>query len=100
MVSYLLQPVTDILYYKARYISWCEKNDFESKLPKVVKARKAAQEAEDRSKQSSLNLHLKERPTTETSIPYSDSLFREATIEWLIATDQVSFRDLMFICIT
>lgn len=46
--------------------------------------------AEDVSKQSSLDPHLEERPK-ETFIPYSDPLFREAAIEWLIATDQVIF---------
>ncbi|KAF8957688.1 hypothetical protein BDZ97DRAFT_1669493 [Flammula alnicola] len=71
-----------------KYITWCDKNNFESKLPKAVKARKDAKEAEDRSKQSSLDPHLEERPPKETFVPYSDSLFREAAIEWLIATDQ------------
>jgi len=68
---------------------WCSKNNFESKLPKAVKARKDAKVAEDRSKQSSLDPHLEER-RKETFVPYSDSLFREAAIEWLIATDQVT----------
>jgi hypothetical protein len=67
------------------------KNTFKSKLPKAVKSRKNAKAAaEDRSKQSSLDPHLEERHK-ETFVPYSDSLFREAAIEWLIATDQVSF---------
>jgi hypothetical protein len=50
--------------------------------------------AEDHSKpeQSSLDPHLQERPGhKETFDLYSDSLFREAAIEWLIATDQVIF---------
>ena len=46
--------------------------------------------AKDCSKQSSLNSHLEERHK-EILIPYSDSLLREAAIEWLIVTDQVIF---------
>jgi hypothetical protein len=89
------QPLTDVLHLKAKYDSWCAKNNFETKLPKAVKARKAAQEAEDHSKQSSLDPHLEER---KTFIPYSDSLFREAAIEWLISTDQVSLLISSLIC--
>lgn len=77
--------------FKALYVSWCKKNNFESKLPKAVKARKAAKEAEDCSKQSLLDPHLEEQPPRKTFVPYSDSLFWEAAIEWLISTDQVSF---------
>ena len=79
-----------MITFKIKYDAWCIKNDFESKLPKVVKSRKDAKAAEDCSKQSSLDPHLEER-RKETFVPYSDSLFREAAIEWLIATDQVIF---------
>ena len=79
-----------LIIFKSKYNTWCIKNDFESKLPKVVKSRKDAKAAEDCSKQSSLDPHLEER-CKETFVPYSDSLFREAAIEWLIATDQVFF---------
>jgi hypothetical protein len=78
------------LFFKSKYNAWCIKNNFESKLPKVVKSRKDAKAAEDRSKQSSLDTHLEEQ-CKETFVPYSDSLFREAAIEWLVATDQVIF---------
>lgn len=82
---------------KAKYNTWCEKNDFESKLPKVVQARKKAKAIQDRSKQLSLDPHLEERPK-EIFIPYSDALFREAAIEWLIATDQVCLLTLFLFC--
>lgn len=79
------------IFFKSNYNTWCKKNNFESKLPKVVKSRKDAKTAaEDHSKQSSLDPHFEER-RKETFVPYSDSLFREAAIEWLIETDQVSF---------
>jgi hypothetical protein len=79
-----------LIIFKSKYNSWCIKNNFESKLPKAVKSRKDAKTAEDRSKQSSLDPHLEEQQK-EIFVPYSDSLFREAAIEWLIATDQVIF---------
>ncbi|KAF8805223.1 hypothetical protein BYT27DRAFT_7104785, partial [Phlegmacium glaucopus] len=70
-----------------KYNVWRSKNDFELKLPKAVKAQKDAKATEDHSKQSSLDPHLEECPK-ERFVPYSDSLFQEAAIEWLIATDQ------------
>ena len=56
-----------------------------------MKAKREAKLAEDRSKQSSLDPHLQERVECERVIPYSDDLFRQAAVEWLIATDQVPF---------
>jgi hypothetical protein len=40
-------------------------------------------------RQETLDLHLRERPSKPKVIPYSDELFRQAAIEWLIETDQV-----------
>jgi hypothetical protein len=51
-----------------------------------VKARKAAEAS---AQQSTLDEHLREKPPVERVIPYSDKLFREMGIEWLISTDQV-----------
>jgi hypothetical protein len=68
------------------------KNDFETKLPKVLKARREQKLAEDRLKQTSIDPHLEERVPKERVIPYSDSLFRQTALEWLIETDQVPFR--------
>ena len=39
--------------------------------------------------QGTLDGHLRELPPTARVIPYSDKAFREAAVEWLIATDQV-----------
>lgn len=39
--------------------------------------------------QETLNLHLRERPSKLKVILYSDELFHQAAIEWLIETDQV-----------
>ena len=98
--SILSSPMyfTHSILIKTRYNDWCDKNNFESKLLKAVKAQKSMKEAEDHLKQTLLDLHLKECPPKETYIPYSDGLFQEVTIEWLIATDQVSFLNLFSTC--
>jgi len=56
-----------------------------------VKRVKEQAAAADRSKQSSIEPHLQSSapPPKERTIPYTDALFRDAAIEWLIATDQV-----------
>jgi len=74
---------------QAKYDLWCLKNNFESKLPKAIKSRKEAQAAVEDAKQLMLHPHLKEQPPLETYVAYSDALFREAAIEWLVSTDQV-----------
>ncbi|KJA12714.1 hypothetical protein HYPSUDRAFT_116501, partial [Hypholoma sublateritium FD-334 SS-4] len=71
------------------YNTWCAKNDFVSKLPKATKIRNEAKKAAEAAKQqSSIEPHLEERKVKERVIPYSDALFKQAAIEWLIATDQ------------
>ncbi len=56
-----------------------------------MKSRNDAKKAADAAKQqSSIEPHLEERKVKERVIPYSDALFKEAAIEWLIATDQVN----------
>ncbi|KZT01806.1 uncharacterized protein LAESUDRAFT_663215, partial [Laetiporus sulphureus 93-53] len=63
----------------------CDNNDFISMLPKNTKcSRNEAKVFE----QTCLDSHLTERPHKEYIMPYSDALFREASIEWIIATDQ------------
>lgn len=56
-----------------------------------MKARRDQLLAENREKQSSLDPHLKEQEAKERVVPFSEELFREAAIEWLIATDQVHY---------
>ena len=50
---------------------------------------KAAKVAKEKQSQTLLDGHLKEIPKSEPVKPYSDSIFQEAAVEWLIATDQV-----------
>ena len=54
-------------------------------LPRDTEARLQESKA-DAEKQTTLDSHLAEQ---ETVVPYSDAVFREAALEWLIATDQV-----------
>ncbi|KAJ7083048.1 hypothetical protein C8R43DRAFT_832236, partial [Mycena crocata] len=72
------------------YRKWAEKNDFESKLPDDVETRKKAaaeaEEAKRKLEQQTLDPHLREKPAR--IVPYSDDLFKQVVLEWLIATDQ------------
>lgn len=71
------------------YRRWAKLNNFESMLPSDIKTRKAA----TWSAQQQIEGHLVEKKASERVIPYSHENFRVASIEWLVATDQVS-RDL------
>jgi hypothetical protein len=55
-------------------------------MPGDVKARKAAAA---KTKQTTLDPHLREIPPMERILPYTDELFTQAAIEWLVSTDQV-----------
>jgi hypothetical protein len=55
-----------------------------------VKARNDAEKEEaTRLKQGSLDPHLAKLGEKERVLPYTDALFRQAAIDWLVATDQV-----------
>ncbi|KAJ7431869.1 hypothetical protein FB451DRAFT_1066243 [Mycena latifolia] len=74
------------------YKKWATKSGFESRLEADVKARNAAAAtaAEDAAKalhQQTLEPHLRDKPAR--AEPYTDQLWLDATLEWLIATDQV-----------
>jgi hypothetical protein len=56
-------------------------------LPKDAKKRR--RDAQIRETQSHLDSHLREKPQKERVVPYTDEIFREAAIEWLVSTDQV-----------
>ncbi|KZV95290.1 hypothetical protein EXIGLDRAFT_707554 [Exidia glandulosa HHB12029] len=72
--------------HKDVYLTWCRKNDFESKLPRDVQRRKSARAAaEAKLVQTSLDNHLAEK---ERVVPYSHAAFKEAAMEWLLETDQ------------
>lgn len=64
-------------------------NKFESKLPADIAARKKAL-SEVAEQQKTLDANLVNMPKKDRVIAYTELTFRRATIEWLIATDQVS----------
>lgn len=68
------------------YQNWAEKDTFPSMLLKD--AEKCHQDAKANS-QSCLDPHLVEKPHKERVIPYTDKIFHEAAVEWLVSTDQV-----------
>jgi len=56
-------------------------------LPEDVQERKLA--AVMTVKQGTLDSNVREVASMERVVPYSDKLFREAAVEWLISTSQV-----------
>ncbi|KAI0345836.1 hypothetical protein BDW22DRAFT_1324624 [Trametopsis cervina] len=73
--------------HRAKYKKWATNNDFESKLPTDVKARKDALD-KLKEEQQTLDKHLHELPPKERVIRYTAAAFRQAAAQWLIATDQ------------
>ncbi|KAJ7837442.1 hypothetical protein B0H13DRAFT_1463817, partial [Mycena leptocephala] len=77
-------------FHKPDYHKWAKKNNFESKLPDDVMARaeaaEAAADAKAKLQQQTLDPHLRKKP--DRPAPYTDDIFREAAVEWLIDTDQ------------
>jgi hypothetical protein len=70
------------------YHGWADKSGFISMLPADARDCKS-KAATSQLPQGRLDSHLQDIPPPERIVPYSDRLFREAAIEWLIATDQV-----------
>jgi len=79
----------DFIFYQGRYHKWCKANNFLSMLPEDSKARRDA--AAEKLKQSQVDDHFTVIPEEEKPTPYTDELFKEAAIQWLIETDQVPF---------
>lgn len=58
-------------------------------LPDDAKERKAAERV--MLQQTQVNDHFPTIKPEDKPLPYTDEIFKEAAIEWLIQTDQVSF---------
>lgn len=63
---------------------WVRTSGFESMLPEATEARRLSRSSS--AVQSSLDVHAK---PAERTVSYSDTIFKQAALEWLIATDQV-----------
>lgn len=83
--SVILCLISDISLGQGKYHNWAKSVNFISKLPGDIKKRKAAAEEATRT----LDRDLREKKPSEWVVPYSDKLFRQAAVEWLVATDQV-----------
>ena len=70
------------------YKKWAKLNNFVSMLPEDSKARRA-QVLEENLQQTNVNDHFKPAPKEEKPEPFSDELFKQAAIDWLIETNQV-----------
>ena len=68
-----------------KYHKWAQDNKYESKLPGDIKKHKDAAELVTRT----LDRDLKEKKLGEQVVKYTDKAFRQAALEWLVATDQV-----------
>ncbi|KAG1827932.1 hypothetical protein EV424DRAFT_1319071 [Suillus variegatus] len=68
--------------FSAKYRKWAKEHLFESMLPGDIKARK------ENAAQQSINAHLTERKLAQRVVSYTDRLFKQAAIEWLVSTDQ------------
>ncbi|KIK27141.1 hypothetical protein PISMIDRAFT_93561 [Pisolithus microcarpus 441] len=73
---------TDLLDFQAEYLKWATANNFPSMLPSDTKWR---WEEAASSSQSNLESHLVPK---QQDILYSDSIFHQAVVQWLIAMDQ------------
>jgi hypothetical protein len=59
-------------------------------LPEDSKARRT-QALDENLRQTNVNDHFKLAPIEEKPEPYSDELLKQAAIEWLIETNQVTY---------
>ena len=84
-----LYIVSLTLVRQGDYYEWAESANFLSMLPTDTKARRKQAEAQQ---QSRLDPHLVKKAPAARVVKYSDHVFRQAAIEWLIATDQVVIR--------
>lgn len=66
---------------------WAKNKGFTSMLKNDVEARKKQVQAS--AEQSFIDDHAVPIVPKERAVPYSDELFEQAAIEWLIETDQV-----------
>lgn len=77
--------------FQAEYKTWAKSAGFISKLPDDSTARKAAEnEAAAKLQQGRVDQHFPTAKPSDKVDPYSDALFRDAAVQWLIQTDQVS----------
>ncbi|KAF8800351.1 hypothetical protein BYT27DRAFT_7038647, partial [Phlegmacium glaucopus] len=68
------------------YRKWAKENNFESMLPRDSKARRDAER--EHLSQTLVEDHYTVQKPEDKPVPYSNELFKEAAIQWLVETDQ------------
>ena len=88
LYTFIYAHISALNTFKGPYHKWAELNDFNSMLPEDKKAH-CAQVLEDNLWQMNVNDHFK--PALKEAQPelYSDEFFKQASVEWLIETNQV-----------
>ncbi|KAJ7314472.1 hypothetical protein DFH08DRAFT_644954, partial [Mycena albidolilacea] len=71
------------------YHKWAKKEGFHSALPGDREKQKEKEASDTLNSQPTFDNHLRDMPPKERIIPYSHEAFRQAAIEWLVATNQV-----------
>ncbi|KIL55519.1 hypothetical protein M378DRAFT_55799, partial [Amanita muscaria Koide BX008] len=71
--------------HKGLYRRWCKSTGFLSMIPEDAKARR---EEKDSKEQTQVDDHFQRVNPGDKPTPYSDELFKEGAIRWLIETDQ------------
>ncbi|KAH9023061.1 hypothetical protein EDB83DRAFT_2204740, partial [Lactarius deliciosus] len=69
------------------YRKWCDSNCFDSMLPQDSKKRKHV----EKDRQSLVIDHFGPNDLTKRPIPFSKKALQTAALEWMVATNQVSF---------
>ncbi|KAF8803118.1 hypothetical protein BYT27DRAFT_7305410, partial [Phlegmacium glaucopus] len=82
------------------YRKWAKENNFESMLPRDSKARRDAER--EHLSQTLVEDHYTVQKPEDKPVLYSNELFKEAAIQWLVEMDQVlpHFRSLYFFFLT
>ncbi|KIL55713.1 hypothetical protein M378DRAFT_31805, partial [Amanita muscaria Koide BX008] len=71
------------------YRRWCKLTGFFSMIPEDTKARRQLEEAITSAKeQTQVDDHFHRIKPEDKPTPYSDEIFKEAAIRWLVETDQ------------
>ncbi|KAF8240759.1 hypothetical protein L208DRAFT_1073951, partial [Tricholoma matsutake] len=81
-------------HHSGKYRKWAQDANYESRLPGDIKKRKAVAEHATQT----LDCDLREKKFKERVVPYTNKIFCQAAIEWLVATDQLiqAFEHLKF----
>ena len=70
------------------YRKWAKSNNFNSMLPQDAKNRQKSH-ADQLLQQTSVDKHFKPATAEDKPTPYSDEIFKEVAIKWLIETNWI-----------